>query len=149
MFPSCEVFILLSCSSSVCEVVFLLVLLPMWFSLFEVVFLLSCLLVRLSSSAYEVVFLSYEVFFLCLWGCLPFLWSFLPVRTSSCEVLFMWYHLPMATASLDKTVVLFPIVCGSGGGGWVGPKSENNFWPFFLPFRPIWNNFDLFIWPFF
>ena len=36
---------------------------------------------------------SYEVFFLCLW--LIFLWSFLPVRLSSCKVIFMWYHLPV------------------------------------------------------
>ena len=52
MFPSCEIFILLGCSSSVCEVVFLLVLLPMWFSLWEVVFLLNCPPMRFYSPAH-------------------------------------------------------------------------------------------------
>ena len=49
----------------------------MWFSLWEVVFLLNCLPVRLSSSAYDLS--SYEV---------VFLWGHLCVRSSSCDTIF-------------------------------------------------------------
>ena len=55
MILSCEISILLGCNSSVCEVVFLVVLLPMWFSLWEVVFLLNCLPVRLSSYFFPII----------------------------------------------------------------------------------------------
>ena len=88
MFPSHEIFKLLGCSSSVCEVVFFLVLLPMCFSLWEEVFLLNFLHVRLSSSAYDLS--SYEAVF--VWGCLR-------VRLSSCEVVFVWDCLLVRSSS--------------------------------------------------
>ena len=114
--------------------------------LFEVVFLLSCLLVSLPFSAFEVVFLSCEVFYLCLWGCLPCLWSFFPLRTSSCEVVFMLYHLPMATASLDKTVFVFPIVCGGGGRWYSGSACQRGWQKLFDFAESFWGS--SFLWEF-
>ena len=148
----------------------------MWFSLFKVVFLLSCLLVILSSSAYEVVFLFYNVFFLCLWGCLPFRWSFLPLRTSSCEVftgnclhypqVVGWVknpkiisdHFLALSANLEQlwflqlTIFCSPQVVEEGTYKILKvisvKKSGNSFRPICSPFQPIWDNFDFFpFWP--